>query len=65
MSEDSLKQVLSSLSHGIPFELIDENPTPITNYKQDPQIPHAPVRVHNLTQDEKKVTLSIHVNIIS
>lgn len=55
MSSENCYEVLKSLAMGIPFHLIDSNPKPITDYVQDPSIPHAPVRVHNLSKEEKKV----------
>ena len=55
MSTDDMKSVLQSLTHGIPFEVLDSNPNPILDYCQNKSIPHAPVRVHNLSKDEKKV----------
>lgn len=54
MSEET-RNVLATLARGIPFELVDENPSPIVAYQQDCSIPHAPTRVHNLTEAEKKV----------
>lgn len=55
MSTEQIRETLKSLVHGIPFELLDANPQPILDYVQDPSIPHAPVRNHKLTTEEKKV----------
>lgn len=54
----SVKTELATLALGIPFDPIPGPQEPILNYSQDASVPHAPIRVHGLTKDQKKVRLS-------
>ena len=51
----SIKTQLATLALGIPFDPIPGPQEPILNYSQDASVPHAPIRVHGLTKDQKKV----------
>lgn len=62
MSAENDIKLLQSLTKGIPFELLDSNPKPILDYVQNPSIPHAPIRVHNLSTEEKKVLIFYSIN---
>lgn len=53
----SIQSQLASLAAGIPFDPIPGPEESVLKYEQDPSVPHAPVRVHGLTREQKIVRI--------
>lgn len=51
----SMKASLATLAEGLPLSPLPGPAQPVLNYVRDSSVPHAPVRVHGLTTEQKKV----------
>lgn len=51
----SVKHLLASLANGLPLDPLPGPAAPVLNYNRDASVPHAPIRVHGLTVQQKRV----------
>jgi hypothetical protein len=54
-SMDSIKSQLASLVAGIPLDPMPGPNHSVLHFQRDSSVPHAPVRVHGLTTEQKRV----------
>ena len=53
----SVKAHLESLALGIPLDPLPGPKESVLHFERDSSVPHAPVRVHGLTTDQKRVRI--------